>query len=292
MENSSPIFTELTPVSLTAPEPTTTTDAPTTTEATTTTEAPTTSAAIPEPPKTPKTPKLPKKIPPGRLKDELKETISTVNRKLTISQKKDVIRVHLKNPSLGNIKLKARVKVELGWTLSKESIRKILRNQHKIMNTESSEETTRTHYLPDGVMRFRQRLNNVIIAESYHLGISNNIIKDYARMLQEREFKDDSDVQALRFSNDWVNAFKKDFSIRYRKISGKKYLINDAECEVSLRELRSLMSNFLFSFLTLKKSYAKGIMLLRVSFMQRPGHYGNRVCNELHWAFSLPRSNS
>jgi hypothetical protein len=50
-----------------------------------------------------------------------------------------------------------------------------------------------------------------------------------------------SSIQKLTFSVNWIVNLKKDFKISWRKITGKKYLVNQGEVESARLKIRSLM---------------------------------------------------
>jgi hypothetical protein len=182
------------------------------------------------------------KLSAGRIPDLLKASIMESQKKLTLVQKKDVITLHLQFKDLGYKKLSQLVAKKLGFPISKSAVRDIIKKKNDILETTTSEKTTRTHCPNESMNRFRAAVVDVMIAESHHITVTNSIIKTYCLDIRKRdEFLQDSSIQKLTFSVNWIVNLKKDFKISWRKITGKKYLVNQGEVESARLKIRSLM---------------------------------------------------
>ena len=80
------------------------------------------------------------------------------NKKLTLHQKKEIIQLHLANPKLGYTKLAKMIPEKLDFALSRSSIRLVLKNKEQLLETVTSEFSTRTHFLNESMNRFRARV--------------------------------------------------------------------------------------------------------------------------------------
>ena len=88
------------------------------------------------------------KLSAGRIPDLLKASIMESQKKLTLVQKKDVITLHLQFKDLGYKKLSQLVAKKLGFPISKSAVRDIIKKKNDILETTTSEKTTRTHFFP------------------------------------------------------------------------------------------------------------------------------------------------
>ena len=84
------------------------------------------------------------KLSAGRIPDLLKASIMESQKKLTLVQKKDVITLHLQFKDLGYKKLSQLVAKKLGFPISKSAVRDIIKKKNDILETTTSEKTTRT----------------------------------------------------------------------------------------------------------------------------------------------------
>jgi len=152
------------------------------------------------------------KLSAGRIPDLLKASIMESQKKLTLVQKKDVITLHLQFKDLGYKKLSQLVAKKLGFPISKSAVRDIIKKKNDILETTTSEKTTRTHCPNESMNRFRAAVVDVMIAESHHITVTNSIIKTYCLDIRKRdEFLQDSSIQKLTFSVNWIVNLKKDF---------------------------------------------------------------------------------
>jgi len=132
------------------------------------------------------------------------------NKKLTLHQKKEIIQLHLANPKLGYTKLAKMIPEKFGFTLSRTSLRLILKNKEQLLDTVTSDWTTRTTFLTESMNKFRAKLDDKIKKD----GLSYEQIKILCQKLKEDpEFKEDVTIQKLSFSKPWIAAFKKDYQI-------------------------------------------------------------------------------
>ena len=69
------------------------------------------------------------------------------------------------------------------------------------------------------------------------------MIAKFGKKLQSQAiFQNDDQVQKLNFSNNWIWQYKRDYNITYRRIVGKKFLVDDEaveECRARLNVKRN-----------------------------------------------------
>jgi len=152
---------------------------------------------------------------PGRVPEAVKAQVDSsmmANKKLTLHQKKQIIKLHLANPKLGYTKLATWIPEKFGFALSRTSIRLILKNKEKLLDTVTSEWTTRTTFLNQSMNRFRARVFDEIKKEGSTA--SYDQIKMLCQKLKEYpEFREDETIQKLSFSKPWIAGLKKDYQI-------------------------------------------------------------------------------
>lgn len=152
---------------------------------------------------------------PGRIPEAVRAQVDSslmANKKLTLHQKKEIIQLHLANPKLGYTKLAKMIPEKFGFALSRTSIRLILKNKEKLLDTVTSEWTTRTTFLNESMNRFRARVFDEIKKEGSTA--SYDQIKMLCQKLKEEpEFREDETIQKLSFSKPWIAGLKKDYQI-------------------------------------------------------------------------------
>jgi hypothetical protein len=181
----------------------------------------------------------------GRLTDATADKLSK-RKNLSLHQRKEILQIIKKpeNKDLGYKSLSDLVHAKLGIKVSKTTIKRIKTDKNFVFKVKTSVKTTRTHEISPMYNSFRNQLFDIIHAESSRVCISNAMIAKYAKFLQSQAIYSDEKIQKLNFSNNWIWQYKKDFNITYRRIVGKKFLVNDTAVEESLAELSEMRQYF------------------------------------------------
>ncbi|CAG5090268.1 Oidioi.mRNA.OKI2018_I69.PAR.g12533.t1.cds [Oikopleura dioica] len=160
----------------------------------------------------------PAKLKPGRVPDAVKSQIVSwsslmTNKKFSIHQKKEIVQLHLENPELGYKKLVKIIPEKLGYTISRSSLRLILKNKQLLLETVTSERSTRSNFISPIMNLFRK----TVVAKINALDTiaTNSEIKSIClETAKEEEFKDDAKLRKMTFCDDWVGSLKKDFNLK------------------------------------------------------------------------------
>ena len=134
---------------------------------------------------------------------------------------------------------------ELDLFVSKSSLHRILRSKDEIKNVKTTPKTTRTKIVSPIYQSFRHRLYEVCIAESHRTNIHNEHISIFGdKIRNEAIYKSDRVLSRLKFSKDWIQSYKKDFSLTYRRIVGKQFLVPLNEVEKCRAEIKTIMETY------------------------------------------------
>ena len=99
---------------------------------------------------------------------------------------------------------------KLDLKISKSALRTILKNKESILPVKTSENSTRT----GKIAPLYNSCRDTIYAETQVTVMSNDLLKTIAKEIQGREiYKNDKFIQSLKFSNNWIWSFKKDYNL-------------------------------------------------------------------------------
>jgi len=180
----------------------------------------------------------------GRLTEATAEKLKK-RKCLTIHQKKEILRLIRKeeHKDLGYVRLCQLVFSKLGLKISKNTMKRIKADKELVFEIKTSAKTVRTNSISPIYKTFRAQLFDIIHAESARVCISNSMIAKYGKRLQEQAiFQNDEQIQKLTFSPSWIWQYKRDYSITFRRVVGKKFAVDDTavkECLAKLDEKRT-----------------------------------------------------
>ena len=147
----------------------------------------------------------------GRLTESMKTDL-TRRKKLTLHQKQKILDFcnarELKD--LGYQRKCDQIFCKFDLKISKSALRTILKHKESILPVKTCENSSRTGKISPLYNSFRDTIH----AETQVTVMSNDLLKTFAKKVQEREiYKNDKFIQSLKFSNNWIWSFKKDYNL-------------------------------------------------------------------------------
>ena len=170
------------------------------------------------------------KIPPGRWTETFtvkykKALEEERKRPLNVSQKKEIVQLHLENKDLGCRKLVELVSARLDLTVTRYQVRKLIKDKDAIVDMQSPKERIGKTI---GMQRFRAHLAELILEEqATKKRVTNDDMVYIARKTADLdEWKKWDDIARLEFSHSWILHLKKEFDIPYQKRPGRRLKTN------------------------------------------------------------------
>jgi len=157
------------------------------------------------------------------------------NTKWTSEQKKKILQYCASNPRISVCNLCVLIEQDLGYSIKRRTLQHYINNKDKIFNYDDKKTRGRYVDLEHALHLW------ITYARNENLILTNEILIEKAKRLSQKLGNIPND---FKYSNGWLERFKKRFDVKKRIIHGETANVNLALYDIEIKNLQNEMSKY------------------------------------------------